>query len=99
MKTDVDLQTVALHNDRSQYEIVLADEIKHLVVEQHGKNEALFDLFFEKPQVQDWMLGYLAATNEEFRSEALQALSRVVRLGSAPHGVLLRRDKAALRAG
>ncbi|MGD7732931.1 type I restriction endonuclease subunit R [Propionibacteriaceae bacterium G57] len=70
VKVDDDLKTVALHNDRSQYELVLQEKLKELVVMQHGKNQVLFDLFFGQPEFQRWMVDYMAGTYEEFRFDA-----------------------------
>ncbi|MBO1030009.1 type I restriction endonuclease subunit R [Tessaracoccus sp. SD287] len=65
---DVELKLVAMHNDRSQYELMLKDRLKQKIVDRHDQNQVLFNLFFEKPEVQDWVLGFLSSTYEEFRS-------------------------------
>ncbi|KRE92927.1 restriction endonuclease subunit R [Nocardioides sp. Soil774] len=70
VKDDDEMRDVALHNDRSQYELVLAEKIKQFLVERHDKNGHLFDLFFANPDFQTMMLSYLAGTYDEFRSEA-----------------------------
>ena len=57
------------NNDRSQYELVLAEKIKQLLVDRQDKNGQLFDLFFANPDFQDMMLDYLAGTYDEFRRE------------------------------
>ena len=71
VKSDDDLRTVALNNDRSQYELVLAERIKQLLVERHGKNGHLFDIFFANPDFQIMILDYLAGTYDEFRREVV----------------------------
>ena len=70
VKDDDEMRDVALHNDRSQYELVLAERIKEFLVQRHDANGALFDLFFANPDFQTMMLSYLAGTYDEFRSEA-----------------------------
>jgi type I restriction enzyme R subunit len=69
VKTDDDMRTVAQNNDRSQYELVLTERIKQLLVERHDKNGQLFDLFFANRDFQEMMLDYLGGTYDEFRRE------------------------------
>lgn len=69
VKTDDDMRTVAQNNDRSQYELVLTEKIKQLLVDRQDKNGQLFDLFFANPDFQDMMLEYLGGTYDEFRRE------------------------------
>ncbi|HET9873919.1 MAG TPA: type I restriction endonuclease [Propionibacteriaceae bacterium] len=69
VKTDDDMRAVAQHNDRSQYELVLGEKIKQLLVERHDKNSQLFDLFFANPDFQVMVLEYLGGTYDEFRRE------------------------------
>lgn len=69
VKSDNDLRAVALNNDRSQYELVLAERIQQLLVERHGKNGHLFDIFFANPDFQVMILDYLGGTYDEFRQE------------------------------
>jgi len=69
VKSDDDLRTVALNNDRSQYELVLSERIKALLVERHDKNGHLFDIFFANPDFQVMVLDHLAGTYDEFRRE------------------------------
>ncbi|WP_322973079.1 type I restriction endonuclease subunit R [Gordonia pseudamarae] len=64
---DDDMQAVALHNDRSQYELVLEEKIKEFLLERHEKNGELFDLFFANPAFQQMLLGYLGGTYDDFR--------------------------------
>jgi type I restriction enzyme R subunit len=71
VKSDDEMRDVALHNDRSQYELVLAEKIKEFLVQRHDKNGHLFDLFFANPDFQAMMLSYLAGTYDEFRTEAV----------------------------
>ncbi|RYC10561.1 type I restriction endonuclease subunit R [Nocardioides zhouii] len=68
LKADEDMKTVALNNDRSQYELVLANKVKELMVARHEKNGHLFDLFFAKPEFQSMLLHHLADTYDEFRA-------------------------------
>lgn len=65
---DEDMRVVALHNDKSQYELVLEERIKSLLVERHDKNGALFDQFFANPAFKQMILGYLSTTYDEFQS-------------------------------
>lgn len=69
VKSDDDLRTVALNNDRSQYELVLAEKIKQLLVDRHAKNGHLFDVFFANVDFQTMVLDYLGGTYDEFRRE------------------------------
>jgi type I restriction enzyme R subunit len=69
VKSDDDMRGVALNNDRSQYELVLAEKIKQLLVERHSKNGALFDLFFANPDFHTMMLDFLTGTYDEVRRE------------------------------
>ncbi len=71
VKSDDDMRTVALNNDRSQYELVLENKIKEFIVQRHDKNRDLFDLFFTNPNFQTMVLSYLGGTYDEFRAEAV----------------------------
>ncbi len=64
-------EAVALNNDRSQYEMVLEQKIKDLLVDRHDKNGELFDLFFANPDFQVSLVRYLAGTYDEFRKESI----------------------------
>jgi type I restriction enzyme R subunit len=46
---DDDMRTVALFNERTQYELVPADKFKEMLVERHEKNGHLCDLYFANP--------------------------------------------------
>ena len=70
VKADDEMRAVAQNNDRSQYELVLQQKIKDLLVERHDKNGVLFDMFFANPGFQTALMGYLAGTYDEFRQEA-----------------------------
>ncbi|WP_026378172.1 type I restriction endonuclease subunit R [Aestuariimicrobium kwangyangense] len=70
VKTDDEMRTVALNNDKTQYILMLNERVKRMLVDRHGQNQVLFDLFFSQPEVQERVLSYLADTYEEFRSEA-----------------------------
>ena len=72
VKGDDEMRTVALNNDRNQYQLVLAEKIKQLLVERHEANGHLFDLFFANPDFQSMILSYLAGTYDEFKVEAAQ---------------------------
>lgn len=67
---DDEMQTVALHNDRSQFELVLEEKIKELLLQRHDKNGELFSQFFANPDFQQMLLGYLGGTYDEFRRRA-----------------------------
>ncbi|GAA1250392.1 hypothetical protein [Oryzihumus leptocrescens] len=43
------MRAVAVHNNRSQFEMVLEQKIKDLLVDRHKKNGVLFDMFFATP--------------------------------------------------
>jgi type I restriction enzyme, R subunit len=70
VKDDPDMRAVAEHNDRSQFEMVLEQKMKDLLLDRHEKNGVLFDLFFANPDFQVSLLSYLAGTYDEFRREA-----------------------------
>ena len=65
------MREVALNNDRSQFEMVLEQKVKDLLVERHDKNGVLFDLFFSNPDFQVSLVRYLAGTYDEFRKESM----------------------------
>lgn len=68
---DTEMQAVALHNDRSQFELVLEEKIKDLLLERHDKNGELFRQFFVNPDFQQSLVGYLSGTYEELQSKTL----------------------------
>jgi type I restriction enzyme R subunit len=70
VKGDDEMRTVAENNDRSQYELVLQQKIKDLLVDRREKNGVLFDMFFANPDFQSGLMAYLAGTYDEFRREA-----------------------------
>lgn len=65
---DDEMREVAENNDRRQFELVLEERIKQLLLERHDKNGALFDMFFANPDFQQMMLRYLAGTYDQLRS-------------------------------
>lgn len=67
---DDSMEQVALHNDRSQFELVLEERIKELLLDRHDKNGTLFDQFFANHEFQTMLLNYLAGTYDEFRARA-----------------------------
>ena len=67
---DDEMQTVAVHNDRSQYQLVLESKIKEFLLDRHEKNGALFSQFFANPDFQQMLLGYLGDTYDEHRRRA-----------------------------
>ena len=69
VKEDAEMEAVAVNNDRSQYEMVLEQKVKDLLLDRHEKNGVLFDLFFANPEFQSMLLNYLAGTYDEFRRE------------------------------
>jgi len=70
VKQDEEMRDVALNNDRSQFEMVLEQKVKDLLIDRHDKNGVLFDLFFANPAFQVSLMRYLSGTYDEFRSEA-----------------------------
>ena len=58
------------NNDRSQYEMVLEQKVKDLLLDRHEKNGVLFDMFFANPDFQTMLLNHLGGTYDEFRKEA-----------------------------
>lgn len=64
---DEEMQAVALHNDRSQYQLVLEERIKDFLLDRHEKNGELFGHFFSNPDFQQMLLGYLGGTYDDFR--------------------------------
>lgn len=69
VKEDDEMREVALNNDRSQFEMVLEQKVKDLLIERHDKNGVLFDLFFSNPDFQVSLVRYLAGTYDGFRHE------------------------------
>jgi len=70
VKEDDEMRDVALNNDRSQFEMVLEQKVKDLLIDRHDKNGVLFDLFFSNPDFQVSLVRYLAGTYDEFRQES-----------------------------
>jgi len=70
VKKDDEMRDVALNNDRSQFEMVLEQKVKDLLIDRHDKNGLLFDLFFSNPDFQASLVRYLAGTYDEFRQES-----------------------------
>lgn len=70
VKEDAEMEAVAVNNDRSQYEMVLEQKVKDLLLDRHEKNGVLFDMFFANPDFQTMLLSYLGGTYDEFRREA-----------------------------
>ena len=68
-RTTTRCATVALNNDRSQYELVLESKVKEFLVDRHEKNGQLFDLFFSNPDFQMLLLNHLSGTYDEFQAE------------------------------
>lgn len=64
---DEEMRQVALHNDRSQFGLVLEEKIKDLLLSRQDKNGELFSQFFINADFQQMLLGYLAGTYDEFR--------------------------------
>ncbi|OZF33041.1 restriction endonuclease subunit R [Rhodococcus sp. 14-2483-1-1] len=67
---DAEMQAVAVHNDRSQFELVLEQKVKDLLLDRHEKNAVLFDMFFANPDFQAMLLNHLGGTYDEFRRES-----------------------------
>ena len=70
VKEDAEMEAVAVNNDRSQYEMVLEQKVKDLLLDRHEKNGVLFDMFFANPDFQRMLLNHLGGTYDEFRKEA-----------------------------
>ncbi|MBM6404622.1 type I restriction endonuclease subunit R [Phycicoccus sp. CSK15P-2] len=70
VKDDAEMEAVAVNNDRSQYEMVLEQKVKDLLLDRHEKNGVLFDMFFANPDFQTMLLNYLGGTYDEFRRDA-----------------------------
>ena len=64
---DEEMREVALHNDRSQFGLVLEEKIKDLLLARQDKNGELFSQFFTNADFQTMLLDYLAGTYDEFR--------------------------------
>jgi type I restriction enzyme R subunit len=71
VKEDAEMRAVAEHNDRSQFEMVLEKRVENMLLDRHGKNEVLFDMFFANPEFRQYLVDYLAGTYDEFRKEAV----------------------------
>ncbi len=71
VKEDDEMREVALNNDRSQFEMVLEQKVKDLLIDRHDKNGVLFDLFFANPDFQVSLVRYLSGTYDEFRRESV----------------------------
>lgn len=71
VKDDDEMREVALNNDRGQFEMVLEQRIKDLLIDRHDKNGVLFDMFFANPDFQISLVRYLAGTYDEFRRESV----------------------------
>lgn len=69
---DDEMREVALHNDRSQFGLVLEEKIKDLLLVRQDKNGELFSQFFTNADFQQMLLGYLAGTYDEFRGPVHQ---------------------------
>ncbi|MGN6412516.1 type I restriction endonuclease subunit R [Flexivirga sp.] len=67
---DDEMNAVALNNDRSQFELVLEERIKDLMLERHDQNGALFQQFFANPDFQRVLLNYLSGTYDAIRGQA-----------------------------
>ncbi len=70
VKADDSMRMVAENNEYSQYVLVLEERFRDLLVDRHGKNDGLFDLYFANPDFQRMILAFMAGTYEEFRWEA-----------------------------
>jgi type I restriction enzyme R subunit len=66
---DESLKTVALNNDREQYQVVLEKKAEDLILDRHEANGELFSAFFERPGVRAAFLKYLADSYDEFRGK------------------------------
>jgi type I restriction enzyme R subunit len=69
VKQDEELRTVALHNDRDQYQIVLERYAENAIIDRHHANGILFEAFFNQPDFRTLLLDYLAGSYDEIRAE------------------------------
>jgi type I restriction enzyme R subunit len=51
--------------------MVLEKRVENMLLDRHGKNEVLFDMFFANPEFRQYLVDYLAGTYDEFRKEAV----------------------------
>lgn len=72
IKNDAETRIVALHNDRSQYQIVLEKTVDNMIIDRHEANGQLFGAYFEKPGFREALLRFLAGTYDEIRDEEAQ---------------------------
>ena len=70
IKASVDINLVALNNDRDQFEIVLEKHAEEAIIDRHESNGMLFNAFFEKPGFREALLTYLGTAYEEIREAA-----------------------------
>lgn len=66
---DEEMEAVAKHNDRSQYQLVLEEKLKEFLLERHEKNGELFSQYFSNPDFQQMLLSYLGGTYDRFREK------------------------------
>ncbi len=67
---DDDLNVVANHNDRGQYDLVLTEKVQDVLLDRHEKNGELTTQFFVNLDFRQMLLGYLGGTYDEFRKQA-----------------------------
>lgn len=67
---DDEMRSIALDNDRPQYEVALESKVKDLLLERHESNGVLFDAFFDNPRFARVMMNYLSETYDAFRENA-----------------------------
>lgn len=70
VKASVDINLVAMNNDRDQFEIVLERHAENAIIDRHQANGMLFNAFFEKPGFREALLKYLGTAYEEIRAGA-----------------------------
>lgn len=65
-----ELEVVANHNDRGQYDLVLKEKVQDVILDRHDKNGELAAQFFTNLDFQQMLLGYLGETYDAFRQRA-----------------------------
>lgn len=79
---DEQLRTIALHNDLSAFELVLADRLGNLILERHDGNGSLVDMYFEKAGFKQQLVSYIAAdAYHHFREQYRERTSTAIGTG------------------
>ncbi|KAA1415353.1 type I restriction endonuclease subunit R [Nocardioides humilatus] len=70
VENDDELRTVALHNDRSHFELVLRKRLDDMIVDRHEANGVLFDAYFANPDFRVRLMDFLGDAYDQFREGA-----------------------------